>query len=103
MYNFTKFAIQLNEHEPDVAPTDSRLRPDQRLLEEGDCEKSNEIKGKLEEKQRAKRKEERNEPKPIWFDKIIDIDTKEINFIYNNKYWDCKKNQSWNQCPDIFI
>lgn len=35
MHNFTRLAIELNEPEPGVAPTDSRLRPDQRLMEEG--------------------------------------------------------------------
>jgi len=34
-YNFSEFACQLNELEEGVAPTDSRLRLDQRLMEEG--------------------------------------------------------------------
>ena len=102
MYNYTKFAIELNEPEPYVAPTDSRLRPDQRLLEEGNCDKSNEIKSKLEEKQRAKRRDN-HEHKPVWFDQTIENDeTKQIAFVYNNKYWDCKRTQSWDECPDIY-
>lgn len=36
MHNFTKLAIELNEPEEGVAPTDSRLRPDQRLMENGE-------------------------------------------------------------------
>lgn len=40
-YNFTELACQLNEIEPDVAPTDSRMRTDQRLMEEGRWEESN--------------------------------------------------------------
>ena len=35
MYYFTELAVQLNEPEEGVAPTDSRRRPDQRLMEEG--------------------------------------------------------------------
>eukprot|EP00116_Pleurobrachia_bachei_P012022 sb/3472284/ len=35
-YGFSTFAIQLNEEEEGVAPTDSRNRPDQRCLEHGD-------------------------------------------------------------------
>uniref|UniRef100_A0A1I7XT49 Oxysterol-binding protein n=1 Tax=Heterorhabditis bacteriophora TaxID=37862 RepID=A0A1I7XT49_HETBA len=35
MHNFTRLAIELNEPEEGIAPTDSRLRPDQRLMEEG--------------------------------------------------------------------
>lgn len=40
-YNFSELACQLNEMEDGVAPTDSRLRPDQRLMEEGLWEESN--------------------------------------------------------------
>lgn len=40
-YNFTELACQLNEMEPGVAPTDSRMRTDQRLMEEGRWEESN--------------------------------------------------------------
>lgn len=43
-YNFTELACQLNEMEEGVAPTDSRLRPDQRLMEEGRWEESNQEK-----------------------------------------------------------
>ena len=31
----SRFTCELNEMEEDIAPTDSRLRPDQRLMEEG--------------------------------------------------------------------
>ncbi|VDN41043.1 unnamed protein product [Dibothriocephalus latus] len=56
MYNFTKLAIELNEPEDGVAPTDSRLRPDQRLMEEGLWDEANTEKERLEQKQRLKRK-----------------------------------------------
>jgi hypothetical protein len=55
-YNLTVLASQLNEPEPGVAPTDSRLRPDQRLMEEGLWDEANDQKIRLEEKQRAARK-----------------------------------------------
>ena len=35
MYYFSRLAVELNEPEPLVAPTDSRHRPDQRLMENG--------------------------------------------------------------------
>lgn len=57
MYYFTKLAIELNEPEEGVAPTDSRLRPDQRLMEDGKWNEANEMKVKIEEKQRAVRRE----------------------------------------------
>jgi len=52
-YHFTKFAVELNELEPGVAPTDSRNRPDQRLMEEGNWDEANSVKVLLEDKQRA--------------------------------------------------
>ena len=57
MYFFTQLAIELNEKDPDVAPTDSRNRPDQRAMEDGDWDKANQVKVLLEEKQRARRKQ----------------------------------------------
>lgn len=57
MHNFTRFAIELNEHEEGVAPTDSRFRVDQRVMEEGDWEKANHLKQKLEAAQRKRREE----------------------------------------------
>lgn len=61
MYNFTLLACQLNEPEDDVAPTDSRLRPDQRLMEEGQWDEANQVKVLLEDKQRAVRRKREEE------------------------------------------
>ena len=36
-----RFTCELNEDEERVAPTDSRLRPDQRLMEEGRWDEAN--------------------------------------------------------------
>lgn len=55
-YHFTQLAVELNEHEEGVAKTDSRLRPDQKLMEEGNWEEANKIKVLVEEKQRAARR-----------------------------------------------
>ena len=41
IYGFSEFACSLNEPEVGVAPTDSRLRPDQRIMEEGDFDRAN--------------------------------------------------------------
>ena len=43
--------------EDGVSPTDSRLRPDQRLMEEGRWDEANTEKVRLEEKQRAVRRQ----------------------------------------------
>ena len=41
MYHFTSFTLELNEPEEEVAPTDTRLRPDIRLMEEGRWDAAN--------------------------------------------------------------
>lgn len=60
-YNFTLLAAQLNEMEENVAPTDTRRRPDQRLMEEGRWDEANTEKVRLEEKQRAVRRAKETE------------------------------------------
>ena len=76
-YGFSQFSAQLNEilpHERDVmAPTDSRFRPDQRAVEEGDVESAEVLKGKLEEGQRERRKvleAQEGEWEPAWFGRV---------------------------------
>lgn len=61
MYFFTALALTLNEFEEGVAPTDSRRRPDQRLMEDGRWEEANGEKQRLEEKQRSVRRERERE------------------------------------------
>lgn len=46
----------MNEMDDSVAPTDSRRRPDQRLMEDGEWDEANEVKSQLEDKQRKARK-----------------------------------------------
>lgn len=61
MYYFSSLALTLNEPEEGVAPTDSRRRPDQRLMEEGHWDEANAEKQRLEEKQRSTRRERERE------------------------------------------
>jgi len=60
MYNFTSFAMVLNEvdkgMESVIPKTDCRLRPDIRAMENGEIDQASEEKKRLEEKQRAARK-----------------------------------------------
>jgi len=114
-YNLTTLACQLNEPEEGVAPTDSRLRPDQRLMEEGAWDASNEEKLRLEEKQRAVRKQREAEAKqaadsgrdypayePLWFKQQKVEGSESSMHVYNNKYWEAKAAQDWSNCPDIY-
>lgn len=115
MHNFTRLAIELNEPEPGVAPTDSRLRPDQRLMEEGHWDEANEKKQELEEKQRAvrRRREEEMEKamaqglsyqeyQPMWFQKTQDELTGSLIHKYLGEYWPRKEKGDWKGCPKIF-
>lgn len=56
MYYFSELALTLNAPESGTAPTDSRRRPDQRLMENGRWDEANAEKQRLEEKQRLSRK-----------------------------------------------
>ena len=74
-YGFTRFAIELNEFDSDMSkylpPTDSRFRPDQRLLEEGKINESEAEKNRLETQQRERRKVKEStgehDAEPMWF------------------------------------
>jgi hypothetical protein len=105
MYNFTQLAVELNEPEENIAPTDSRLRPDQRLMENARFEEDNQLKFKIDAKHRARLAlidQGVENYKPNWFKKSIDKYTNEETHVYNNEYWECKKKQDWKRCPDIF-
>ncbi|XP_071480214.1 oxysterol-binding protein 1-like isoform X2 [Diadema antillarum] len=115
MYNFNELAVTMNEPEDGVAPTDSRHRPDQRLMEDGFWDEANQEKLRLEEKQRAKRKKREAEAaaaaeagkpyegyRPVWFERRMDPITKGMAYTYRGDYWQNKAKQDWNQCPDIY-
>jgi hypothetical protein len=103
-YGFTRFAIELNEFtenlNEEIPITDSRFRPDQRNLENGDVEKAEREKHRIEEIQRNKRKEmeaKGEHHQPLWFsvsdDDILTGNSKtEKEWIFNNQYWIKKEN-----------
>ncbi|XP_057504509.1 oxysterol-binding protein-related protein 1C-like isoform X4 [Actinidia eriantha] len=101
-YNLTRFAITLNELtsqlKEKLPPTDSRLRPDQRCLENGEYDKANSEKLRLEQRQRQARKMQESGWKPKWFAKDKGSDT----YRYIGGYWEAREKGSWESCPDIF-
>ncbi|KAJ1439220.1 Pleckstrin-like proteiny domain [Sesbania bispinosa] len=101
-YNFTRFAITLNELTPGLKeklpPTDSRLRPDQRYLENGQYEMANSEKLRLEQRQRQARKMQESGWEPRWFAR----DKATGSYRYLGGYWEARKDGNWNSCPDIF-
>ncbi|XAR54970.1 hypothetical protein NMG60_11030324 [Bertholletia excelsa] len=101
-YNMTSFAITLNELTPGLQeklpPTDSRLRPDQRHLENGEYEKANAEKLRLEKRQRMSRKLQEKGWKPRWFRR----EGEHGPFRYVGGYWEAREQGKWVGCPDIF-
>ena len=125
-FNLTPFAITLNDCPdtlgPFIAPTDCRLRPDQRAFELGKYERANELKNKQEEFQRSTRKkrEEGIMPphRPRWFSAETEPDTGErvwapstINdeleyWQERDRVWAAKRtgqDVSWKDVDRIFI
>jgi hypothetical protein len=99
-YFFTNFTMKLNnlpeEMKGSLPRSDSRLRTDQRALEDNNIELATEEKHRLEEKQRAARKWRAENPgndfKPKYFKKITDPDSKEDYYAYGpdngmRNYW----------------
>jgi hypothetical protein len=101
-YNLTRFAITLNELTPGLReklpPTDSRLRPDQRCLENGEYEMANAEKQRLEQRQRQAHKMQERGWKPQWFSKEKGSNT----YRYMGGYWEARDEGNWDSCPDIF-
>ncbi|KAJ3681875.1 hypothetical protein LUZ60_014448 [Juncus effusus] len=101
-YNLSSFAITLNELTQELKeklpPTDSRLRPDQRYLENGEYEKANAEKLRLEKRQRMSSKLQESGWEPKWFSKNNENET----FHYSGGYWEAREKQNWDNCPDIF-
>ncbi|KAG8447127.1 hypothetical protein GDO86_014545 [Hymenochirus boettgeri] len=105
MYNFTHFAVSLNEldkkMESLLAPTDCRLRPDIRSMENGDMDMASKEKERLEEKQREARRERaksNEEWQTRWFTQGTNPHTRSPDWIYTGRYFD----RNFTDCPDIY-
>ncbi|KAK3941236.1 hypothetical protein QBC46DRAFT_311932 [Diplogelasinospora grovesii] len=111
-YGLTTFAAGLNEITPlekgKLPPTDSRLRPDQRLAEQGDLDQAEEWKVKLEEAQRNRRRvlEERGEEhRPRWFTKVAtNTEGEEVWRMKGGKdgYWEERARGTWSGVEELF-
>uniref|UniRef100_A0A671KYS7 Oxysterol-binding protein n=1 Tax=Sinocyclocheilus anshuiensis TaxID=1608454 RepID=A0A671KYS7_9TELE len=105
-YSFTKFAMELNELDPLtkplLPPTDTRLRFDQRLLEEGNVESAEEQKQRIEQLQRERRRvleENHMTHQPRFFQK-----SKDDTWVSNNTYWELRKDPGFSNldCPVLW-
>ncbi|XP_034046554.1 oxysterol-binding protein-related protein 7-like isoform X2 [Thalassophryne amazonica] len=95
-YGFSRYARELNELTPELKavlpPTDTRFRPDQRLLEEGLVAEADKKKDEVEQKQRERRKEmakNGEEHVPRFFRKTVDEAGREV-WLYNGTYWNLR-------------
>ena len=113
-YGMTLFASQLNEITPieegHIPPTDSRLRPDQRALEDGDHETAETLKNQLEERQRTRRKvmeEEGEKWQPRWFVPVPNEeggDGDEAAWKLRtgkDGYWEERARDQWTGIPNV--
>ncbi|XP_040840745.1 oxysterol-binding protein-related protein 1 isoform X2 [Ochotona curzoniae] len=105
MYNFTSFAMVLNEVDKEmesvIPKTDCRLRPDIRAMENGEIDQASEEKKRLEEKQRAARKnrsKSEEDWKTRWFRQGPNPYSGAQDWIYSGSYWD----RNYSNLPDIY-
>ena len=110
-YGFTTFTASLNELNPRdkaaIAPTDSRLRPDQRAVEDGDLEQAETLKAQLEEAQRERRRvldEEGAEWQPAWFARVEGVEDEEVWRMKGGKegYWESRAKGGWAGARQVF-
>ncbi|KAJ4288593.1 hypothetical protein N0V90_011830 [Kalmusia sp. IMI 367209] len=115
-FNLTPFVVTLNaitdELRPVVAPTDTRLRPDQRAMEDGEYDVAATEKNRVEEKQRATRRQRESHGEefvPKWFSKGRCDITGEEYWNFNHDYWKIRhdvaqKKTKWEEhgLEDIF-
>ncbi|UKZ71857.1 uncharacterized protein TrAtP1_012803 [Trichoderma atroviride] len=97
-FNLTPFVLTFNHIDDNlrqwIAPTDSRLRPDQRAMEEGQYDLAASEKNRLEENQRARRRVREMAPKEEdklfiskWFQKVTCEISGEEYWKFNGNYW----------------
>ncbi|KGO65422.1 Oxysterol-binding protein [Penicillium italicum] len=111
-YGLTSFAATLNEITPiedkHLPATDSRLRPDQRALENGDLDHAEEVKVQLEEGQRARRRDMENAGEswvPRWFTRVSDDSDGEVAWRLKggkDGYWEERARGSWSNVVHVF-
>ncbi|KAG7325680.1 hypothetical protein KOW79_010605 [Hemibagrus wyckioides] len=98
-YGFNQFTVELNELNesisPFLPPTDTRFRPDQRLLEEGDITGAEEQKERIESLQRERRRllQENNMTHTPRFFNWSEDDS----WISNGTYWQLREDPGFNR------
>nr|XP_057904923.1 oxysterol-binding protein-related protein 7-like isoform X2 [Doryrhamphus excisus] len=106
-YGFSRYARESNELTPELKallpPTDTRFRPDQRLLEEGKVAEADKKKDEVEEKQRERRKEmakQGQEHVPRFFSKEVDDAGQEV-WLYKGTYWKLREEPGFSNTENL--
>ncbi|OWB63544.1 hypothetical protein B5S29_g4531 [[Candida] boidinii] len=109
IFHLTNFAASLNAPQKSLLPvlpvTDTRFRPDQRAMEDGEYDFAAEEKNRVEEKQRAARRarEESGESYvPEFFTKKIHPVTGDEYWEFDHSYWKRRKSGELKKYKDIF-
>ena len=109
MFHLTNFAASLNAPQPHLLPkvacTDTRLRPDQRAMENGDYDLAAEEKNRVEEKQREARRQRELKGEvyhPTFFNRSKHPVTGEEYWEYKNLYWRERMEGKLKDYNDIF-
>ncbi len=108
-FNLTPFATTLNavpeKLQPYLPPTDTRLRPDQRAMEDARYDLAASEKNRVEEKQRSKRKQREIDGevwKPRWFVRAKHPVTGEEYWKSTGEYWKARERKDWSKVEGIF-
>uniref|UniRef100_A0A3Q2FU07 Oxysterol-binding protein n=1 Tax=Cyprinodon variegatus TaxID=28743 RepID=A0A3Q2FU07_CYPVA len=107
-YGFSSFAMELNELTPNLKPllpsTDTRLRPDQRLLEEGKVAEADKKKDDVEEIQRERRKQlmKRGEEHVPRFFRAKDSSGRDV-WLSNGTYWELRDDPGFSNLENITL
>lgn len=102
-FGFTKFTANLNEiteiEAGKLPPTDSRLRPDLRLYENGSSSEAEQLKLSLELNQRQRR-DKNEDVKPQYFKEIKPLRWIPVAGVDN--YWERRKRSDWSNVRPLW-
>lgn len=102
-YGFTIYAANLNEiteiEKGMLPPTDSRLRPDVRAFEDGDNDRAEQLKLKLEQDQRERRNAG-NDVVPLYFKKVSDMNWEPLRGP--DSYWSKRAQKDWSNVRPLW-
>jgi len=109
-YKVSKYACNLNNISEVLAgvlpPTDSRLRPDQRALENQNLGLAEQEKKRIEEKQRKRHKifeENKIKYEPKYFYEVLDPLANENVYLYKGDYWKDRNEGKFEDVYQIFL